>query len=80
MIWYSLVNCASWIINDLEQYTCIFSFFFNKDPEDFLLFNSVGYSLQQGFEAQRHVKAFEQINSAPIPTAGHPTYILCEHS
>ncbi len=26
--------------------------FFNKDPEDFLLFNSVGYSLQQGYEAQ----------------------------
>ncbi len=48
-------------------------FIFSKDPEDFLLFNSVGYSLQQGCEAQRHVKAFEQISSAPIPTAGHPT-------
>ncbi len=48
------------------------SFIFNKDSEDFLLFNSVGYSLQ-GYEAQRHVKAFEQISSAPIPTAGLPT-------
>ncbi len=47
--------------------------FYNKDPEEILLFNSVGYSLQQGYEAQRHVKAFEQIGSAPIPTAGHTT-------
>ncbi len=39
----------------------------------FLLFNSVGYSLQQGYETQRHLKAFGQISSAPIPTAGHPT-------
>ncbi len=42
-------------------------FFLNKDPKDFLLFNSVGYSLQQGYEAQRHVKAFEQITLALIP-------------
>ncbi len=48
-------------------------FFFKKDPEDFILFNSVGYSLQQGYEAQRHVKSFEQIISVPIHTAGHPT-------
>ncbi len=34
-----------------------FSFFVNKDPEDFL-FNDVVYTLQQGYEAQRHVKAF----------------------
>ncbi len=33
----------------------LFIYFLNKDPEDFLLFNSVGYSLQQGYEAQRHV-------------------------
>ncbi len=30
-----------------------------KDPEDFLLFNSVRYSLQHEYEAQRHVKAFD---------------------
>ncbi len=50
----------------------LFFFFFNKDPEDFLSFNSMGYGLQQGYEEQRHFKAFEQISSAPIPTAGHP--------
>ncbi len=26
-------------------------YFFNKNPEDLLLFNSVGYNLQQGYEA-----------------------------
>ncbi len=54
-------------------YSLLLFFFLNKDPEDFLLFNSVGYSLQQGYEAQRHVKFFDQINSAPVPTAGHST-------
>ncbi len=48
-------------------------FFFNKDPDDFLLFNSVEYTLQQRYEAQRHVKVFEQISSGPHPTTGHPT-------
>ncbi len=51
--------------------TTFFFFFFNNGPEIFLLFNSVGYSLEQGYEAERHIKAFEQISSAPIPTAGH---------
>ncbi len=46
---------------------------FNKDPKDLLLFNSVRYSLQQGYQAQRQVKAFEQISSAPIASAGDPT-------
>ncbi len=46
-------------------YFFIFLFYlFIFDPEDFLLFNNVGYSLQQGYEAQSHVKAFEQISSA----------------
>ncbi len=51
--------------------------FFSKNPEDVLLFNSVGIVYNRGM---RHVKAFEQISSAPISTAGHPTYILCVHS
>ncbi len=46
--------------------------FDNIDTEELLLFKSVGYSLQQGYEAHSHVNAFEQ-SSAPLPTAGHTT-------
>ncbi len=53
---YPIADIALW---------CLF-FFFNKDPEDILLFNSVGYSLQQGYEAQGHVKAFEQIKVSDV--------------
>ncbi len=38
-----------------------------------LLFHKVGLSLHGGYEVERHLKAFEQISSGPIPHADCPT-------
>ncbi len=44
----------------------------------FLLLYSVRLSLQRGYDVERHLKAFEQISSTPIPyidcTTGVFTY------
>ncbi len=37
------------------------------------LFHNVGLSLDRGYEAEGHVKAFEQISSASIPDSDSPT-------
>ncbi len=39
----------------------------------FLLFHKVGLSLCGGYVFVKHLKAFEQISSAPIPHADCPT-------
>ncbi len=71
---YSLIYCYYYIHRDLHYCAwlnyCLL--FYNKDQEEFLLFNSMVYSLHQGYEAQRHVKTFEQISSAPIPLQATP--------
>ncbi len=38
----------------------------------FLLFHNVELSLRRGYEAERHLKAFEQISSAQSPTQTVP--------
>ncbi len=50
----------------------VFSFFVVV----FLLFHNVRLSLRKGHEAERHLKAFEQISSAPIPHADCPTGVV----
>ncbi len=67
-------NFTRWWSRCTNRHDCFF--FLIRTQRIFLLFNSVGFSLQEGYEAQRHIKAFKQISSAPILTAGHLTNMI----